>query len=657
MKSPVAPNSTLSIKSRLGLAFAAVITLIVVLSFVSIQRVRGISANLAEVNEVNSVKQRYAINFRGSVHDRAISLRDVVLDATLDEVAREVADIERLTTNYANSAGPLDEMMQRTEHVTAGEKEILDSIKTTEQVTVPLIERVVRLRREGKNAEAQQVLVAEARPQFVNWLRQINLYIDLQEAKNKTIGAQTTEIASTFTMFMTVLAFLALAVGAFAAWWAINSLRPLQELTGRMGLLAAGDLAVDVPSTARRDEIGEIARAVAVFKANGLERIRMEREAREQQAAADAALAAKDQAFLAEQQRVMQAMASALSDLAAGDLTVRADMNVAEGYQSLMRDFNRAVERLATQLEQVQAAAEQVASAGSEITAGSESLARGASEQAAGLEAVGSKVEHVASMAAQSADNAAEAQRLAVAARHHSEEGTVRMRRLTQAVTEIRQASVDTSKILKTIEEIAFQTNLLALNAAVEAARAGDAGRGFAVVAEEVRSLAIRSSEASKTTAALIEKSMLSAEQGVALNAEVLESLEQIARQVARSAEVTEEITRAAREQASGVSQINESIAQINGVTQQVAANAEESASAANELESQAQVLHEAVSQFSLGKTHRGRTQLHRPSASGRTAAGRSASARPSFTSRATVTAASGWQDAEAVDDEVAALF
>lgn len=656
MKSPVAPHSTLSIKSRLGLAFAAVITLIVVLSFVSIQRVRGISANLAEVNEVNSVKQRYAINFRGSVHDRAISLRDVVLDATLDEVAREVADIERLTTNYAKSAGPLDDMMQRAEYVTAGEKEILDSIKTTEQITVPLIDRVVRLRREGRNAEAQQVLVAEARPQFVNWLRQINLYIDLQEAKNKTIGAQTTEIASTFTMFMTVLAFLAIAVGAFAAWWAINSLRPLQELTGRMGLLAAGDLAVDVPSTARGDEIGEIARAVAVFKSNGLERIRMEREAREQQAATDAALAAKDQAFLAEQQRVMQAMASALSDLAAGDLTVRADMNVAEGYQPLMRDFNRAVERLATQLEQVQAAAEQVASAGSEITAGSESLARGASEQAAGLEAVGSKVEHVASMAAQSADNAAEAQRLAVAARHHSEEGTVRMRRLTQAVTEIRQASVDTSKILKTIEEIAFQTNLLALNAAVEAARAGDAGRGFAVVAEEVRSLAIRSSEASKTTAALIEKSMTSAEQGVALNAEVLESLEQIARQVARSAEVTEEITRAAREQASGVSQINESIAQINGVTQQVAANAEESASAANELESQAQVLHEAVSQFNLGNTRGGRT-LRRPSVASRSVPSRSASSRPAFTSRAAATTATGWQDAEAVDDEVAALF
>lgn len=600
MNSPARNTSVLSIKTRLSLAFTTVIALIVGLSFVSIQRVGGISANLAEVNEVNSVKQRYAINFRGSVHDRAISLRDVVLDASMADVNNEVTDIERLATNYANSAGPLDEMMQRAGHVTDAERQILDSIKVTERVTLPLIDHVVRLRRDGRDAEAQQVLITQARPQFVTWLRQINLFIDLQESKNKAIGAQTTELASSFTVFTVFLSMGAIVLGILAAWWALSSVRPLQELTARMGRLADGDLDVDVPSTDRGDEVGDIARAVAVFKANGIERFRMEREGREQQAAADATLKAKEQAFLAEQQRVMQAMAQALASLAAGDLTVRADMDVAVGYQPLMRDFNVAVDRLATQLAQVQMAAEQVASAGSEITAGSDALARGASEQAAGLEAVANKVQDVAAMASQSAENASEAMRLSASARRHTEEGSARMQRLTQAVTDIRQASVDTSKILKTIEEIAFQTNLLALNAAVEAARAGDAGRGFAVVAEEVRSLAIRSSEASKTTAAMIEKSVLSAEQGVALNAEVTESLEQIARQVVRAAEVTEQISVAAREQATGVAQINESIAQMNSITQQVAANAEESASAATELESQAFVLHEAVAQFTL---------------------------------------------------------
>jgi methyl-accepting chemotaxis protein len=579
--------------------------LTVALSFISIQRVRSISANLAEVNEVNSVKQRYAINFRGSVHDRAISLRDVVLDASLTDVEGEVKDIERLTANYAKSAGPLDEMMARKDDVTDAERQILDSIKTTEKTTLPLIEQVVALRKAGNDSSAQQLLVAAARPQFVTWLRQINLFIDLQEAKNKAVGASTTSLASSFTLFMLLLSVGAMVIGIFAAWWAMSSVRPLQELTSRMGQLADGDLSVDVPSIDRGDEVGDIARAVAVFKSNGLERIRSERESREQQAKADAVLKEKEQHFLAEQQRVMNAMASVLKSLAAGDLTVRATTDVAEGYQPLMRDFNTAVDHLATQLSQVQVAAEQVASAGSQITAGADSLARGASEQAAGLEAVGGRVLEVAGMAAQSATNAAEAQRLSADARHHTAEGMARMQRLTSAMTDIRQASVDTSKILKTIEEIAFQTNLLALNAAVEAARAGDAGRGFAVVAEEVRTLAIRSSDASKTTAALIEKSVHSAEQGVVLNREVTESLEQIAQGVARSAAVTEEISQAARAQAQGVTQINESIAQLNGVTQQVAASAEESASAATELESQAQVLHEAVSRFTLEGTAR----------------------------------------------------
>lgn len=593
-------RAAMKIRTRLGLAFLTVITLTVVLSLISIQRVRSISANLAEVNDINSVKQRYAINFRGSVHDRAISLRDVVLNHTLTGVQAEVADIERLAANYANSAGPLDEMMKRSAYVTDIERRILDSIKVTEQTTLPMIDEIIRLRRAGQDAQAREMLMMQARPQFVAWLRQINLFIDLQEAKNKSIGAQTTALASSFTLFTGALMLGALLLGGLAAWWAMNSLRPLQQLTDRMGTLAAGDLSVDVPSTGRGDEIGDIARAVAVFKSNGIERIRMEEVARERQAELDAKLKESERAFLAEQQQVMRAMATALSRLAAGDLTVRADTNVGEGYQPLMRDFNAAVNRLATQLEQVQAAAEQVADAGSQITVGSDTLARSASDQAASLELVGTRVQHVASMADQSAENAATAQQLSAEARRHTEVGSARMQRLTDAVKEIRQASVDTAKIIKTIEEIAFQTNLLALNAAVEAARAGDAGRGFAVVAEEVRSLAIRSSEASKTTAALIEKSVQSAEQGVTLNIEVTESLEQIARQVARAAEVTEHISHAARQQAEGVAQINESIVQMGSITQQVATNAEESASAATELESQAHVLHEAVSQFTL---------------------------------------------------------
>lgn len=612
------------------------------LSTISIRKVRQISANLSQVNDVNSVKQRYAINFRGSVHDRAIALRDVSLVSAPNELDAAVADIERLAENYAKSAGPLDAMLASGTNVTPEERAIVVSIKATEARTMPIIARVITLRREGQADAAHALLLADARPQFTVWLKQINEFIDLQEAKNKAVGLQTAELAGSFTWLTIGLSLIALVLGTGAAMWATRSIRPLRELTTVMGTLAEGDLTVDVPSADRGDEIGEIARAVNSFKESGLERIRAEADARRTQTEMDAKLKASEAAFLAEQKHVVDTMAGALSRLAEGDLTVRLDTNTGSSYVTLLSDFNTAVANLATQLASVDQSAEQVSAAGSEITSGSQALAQGASEQAASLEQVAAKVQLFASMAQQSAGNAKEARQLAATAHAHTMEGTSRMDRLTDAVRDIRAASVETAKIVKTIEEIAFQTNLLALNAAVEAARAGDAGRGFAVVAEEVRALALRSSEASKTTAALIERNVVSAQHGVTLNAEVLQSLQQINVQVQRVAEVTDEISTAAAQQAEGVSQINAAVEQMNGLTQQVAANAEESASAAAELESQARGLRATVGTFVLSSGNdvetvrmgsRGRSAVkHSPMSVGRVAtraASRSVGARP----------------------------
>jgi methyl-accepting chemotaxis protein len=386
-----------------------------------------------------------------------------------------------------------------------------------------------------------------------------------------------------------------------------RSIKPLEVLTAVMGKLANGDLSVDVPSATRGDEIGDIARAVQQFKDSALERIRVEAEAKARQDEMDAKLKASEAAFQAEQREVVETMAAALTRLAEGDLTVRLEADPSSSYVALLNDFNVAVENLSTQLSLVEAAAEQVSHAGSEITSGSQSLADSASDQAATLESVAAKVQQFAVMTRQSAGNAEEARSLAASAREHTSEGTSRMNRLTEAVRDIRQSSTETAKIVKTIEEIAFQTNLLALNAAVEAARAGDAGRGFAVVAEEVRALAIRSAEASKNTATLIERNVQSAEHGVKLNGEVMQSLEQIDTQVQRVASVTADISTAAEHQAVVVTQIDAAVEQMNSVTQQVAANAEESASAAAELESQARTLRDTVGQFQItGTVQRG---------------------------------------------------
>jgi len=241
----------------------------------------------------------------------------------------------------------------------------------------------------------------------------------------------------------------------------------------------------------------------------------------------------------------------------------------------------------------------QVNEASQQISVSSQSLAAGASQQAASLEETTSSLEEMAGMTRQSADNARNAGTLAGEARDLAERGSDAVSRMGVAIGEIKEAADETSKIIGTIDEIAFQTNLLALNAAVEAARAGDHGVGFAVVAEEVRNLAQRSAEAAQRTSALIETSQGKATQGVTVAAEVETALRDIHGAVQRVSDLVDEVSAAGAEQAQGVEQINSAMGQIDQATQSNAAQAEEAASTSSELASQAQQLERAVLRLS----------------------------------------------------------
>ncbi len=305
--------------------------------------------------------------------------------------------------------------------------------------------------------------------------------------------------------------------------------------------------------------------------------------------------------------------AEVLEKVAAKDLTARVKGDYRGDLAKLKNVLNQAVQNLDDALTQVMFGAEQVTSAATQISAGSQSLSQGASEQASSLEEVSSSLQEMSSMTKQNAANAKEARGLSDGARSSAEKGVESMKRLSEAIAKIKGSSDATAKIVKTIDEIAFQTNLLALNAAVEAARAGDAGKGFAVVAEEVRNLAMRSAEAAKNTANLIEESVKNAEGGVSINQEVLKQLVEINGQVNKVSEVMAEIAAASDQQSQGVTQVNTAVEQMNQVTQQTAANAEESASAAEELSGQSEEMKGMVATFRLstvaaGSGHRGGT-------------------------------------------------
>lgn len=280
----------------------------------------------------------------------------------------------------------------------------------------------------------------------------------------------------------------------------------------------------------------------------------------------------------------------------------------------ITRSITRPVNRIISGLNE---GSGQVAAASGQVSSSSQSMAEGASEQAASIEETSSSMEEMSSMTKQNALNAANADALMKEAKQVVDSANASMQNLTRSMADITTASEETSKIIKTIDEIAFQTNLLALNAAVEAARAGEAGAGFAVVADEVRTLAMRAADAAKDTAELIKGTVKKVNEGSEFVAATNEAFSQASESSEKVGTLISEISMASEEQSTGIEQVNNAITEMDRVVQQNAANAEESASAAEEMSAQAEQLKEYVDDLVIMVT--GSAKQHRIAAAPRT--------------------------------------
>lgn len=291
--------------------------------------------------------------------------------------------------------------------------------------------------------------------------------------------------------------------------------------------------------------------------------------------------------------------------IAAGDLTQ--DIHLLSGKDRLGHSFQKMMDVLRDVITRSNLAASQVAAGSEQVSSASQTLSQGATEQAAAVEEITSSVTEISAKIKINANSAFDASETAQRAQKLAEQGNCQIEVTLNAMNDINKSSLEISKIIKVIDDIAFQTNLLALNAAVEAARAGRHGKGFAVVADEVRNLAGRSAKAAKETTELIESSSRKVEGGLAEARKTADSFKAIMESSLAVASTVKQIAAASREQASAIEQIASGINQINRVTQTTTASAEETASAAEELAGQSQELRRSLAYFKLDDERQGR--------------------------------------------------
>lgn len=293
-------------------------------------------------------------------------------------------------------------------------------------------------------------------------------------------------------------------------------------------------------------------------------------------------------------------ISSSLAELDKGNLTLAMHMEYVGDFAPIKESFQRTINTLNNTFKKLNESAGQVASGAEQVASGAQALSQGTTEQASSVEELAATINEIHNHVANNAENAKLASEQALSAATELEQGKKQMEQMTSAMNQINDSSSEISKIIKTIEDIAFQTNILALNAAVEAARAGSAGKGFAVVADEVRNLASKSAEASKNTAVLIEATVHSVQEGANIANQTAASIERIVRSSEESSKLVHDISKASQEQAASIAQVTLGIDQISSVVQTNSATSEQSAAASQELSSQAQILKNLVRQFKI---------------------------------------------------------
>ncbi len=371
--------------------------------------------------------------------------------------------------------------------------------------------------------------------------------------------------------------FLAADIALFAAAAAImlacilaatrGLAKPIRKLIGYSERLAAGDTAFKIDVTGRKDEIGQLARAI--------------REAQ------------------ISLRKITMILNTASNDILKGNLSVRADTRYFPGdFGRIMDNNNKIDDSICGIINSIRDAASHIATAAQEISEGSQNLAQGSTIQNSTIEEISAAVSDILERTRLHSKNADKARHTSDGISAEAQSGSAKMERLMAALNDINKSTSYISNVIKTIEDIAFQTNLLALNAAVEAAHAGVHGKGFGVVAEEVKKLAEKSSKAARETSDFLSDSISKAKYGLEIGEEMRGDLADIVKGILASAELVAEINEDCAKQVEAIEQLNTGLGQVSRVAHDNMNTAMESAAASEELSAQSAKMFEMVSHY-----------------------------------------------------------
>ena len=371
---------------------------------------------------------------------------------------------------------------------------------------------------------------------------------------------------SILTIMGATAALLVLAV-IIASLIARGIAKPIKSLEASAHRMAEGDLNISIASKGR-DEVAQLAQSMRNMQANLL-------------------------LYVSEIRRC-------LSALARGDLTVSVETEFKGDFNEIRDSIETIIKSLNESISEVKISAEQIAASSEQVASGAQTLASGTAEQASTIEQISAMIQEIEDEASKTAKNTVVAEKKTRAAVDEIETCNRDMISLSDAMDEISRATSDISKIIKTIEDIAFQTNILALNAAVEAARAGEAGKGFGVVADEVRNLASKSAEAAKNTTLLIDSTVNAVLNGTTIADKTADSLRRAVAHVKEMDKVIRDIAVAAEEQARSVEQVNSGVEQISAVVQTNSATSEQSTASSEEMMTYAHNLKQLTEYFRI---------------------------------------------------------